>query len=71
VIPPALTDPEYMTSRDGDARSVQYDGLRTLLRNVRAATMKEKTLRYPVTRIHDRPRETGFFSKEPIEVNGS
>ena len=72
VIRPALTDPEYMTFPGiGTLEAFNTDGLRTLLRNVRATTMKEKTLRYPghieyMTVL----RETGFFSKEPIEVNG-
>ena len=72
VVRPALTDPEYMTFPGiGTLEAFNTDGLRTLLRNVRATTMKEKTLRYPghieyMTVL----RETGFFSKEPIEVNG-
>lgn len=72
VVRPALTDPEYMTFPGiGTLEAFNTDGLRTLLRNIRATNMKEKTLRYP-GHIEKMAilRETGFFSKEPVEVNG-
>ena len=72
VVRPALTDPEYMTFPGiGTLEAFNTDGLRTLLRNIRATNMKEKTLRYP-GHIENMAilRETGFFSKEPVEVNG-
>lgn len=72
VVRPALTDPEYMTFPGiGTLEAFNTDGLRTLLRNIRAVNMKEKTLRYPGhAAIMAIFRETGFFSKEPVEVNG-
>jgi len=72
VVRPALTDPEYMTFPGiGTLEAFNTDGLRTLLQNIQATNMKEKTLRYP-GHIENMAilRETGFFSKEPVEVNG-
>lgn len=55
----------------GTLEAFNTDGLRTLLDTVRAVNMKEKTLRYPghVDRMR-MMRETGFFSDEPVKVDG-
>jgi saccharopine dehydrogenase-like NADP-dependent oxidoreductase len=51
--------------------ALNTDGLRTLLKTMRIPEMKEKTLRYPghaeIMRIL---RETGFFGKDPVDVDG-
>ncbi len=72
MVRPALTDPEYMTFPGiGTLEAFNTDGLRTLLRNIRAINMKEKTLRYPGHMENMAIlRETGFFSKDLVEVNG-
>ncbi len=72
VTRPALSDPEYMTFPGvGTLEAFNTDGLRTLLKTVRARSMKEKTLRYP-GHIEKMAvlRDTGFFGKEEIEVSG-
>lgn len=55
----------------GTLEAFNTDGLRTLLDTVSAVSMKEKTLRYPghVDRMR-MMRETGFFSDEPVSVDG-
>jgi lysine 6-dehydrogenase len=72
VVRPALSDAEYM-SFPGVSSLVAFnsDGLRTLMRTLDIPNMKEKTLRYPghIEKIAVL-RETGFFSQEPVEVNG-
>lgn len=68
----ALSDPEYIEFDEiGTLEAFNTDGLRTLLKTMKTPNMREKTLRYPghieyITVL----RETGFFSKEPIEING-
>jgi saccharopine dehydrogenase-like NADP-dependent oxidoreductase len=72
VVRPALSDPEYL-NLPGISTLVAFnsDGLRTLARTLDIPNMKEKTLRYPghIEKIAVL-RETGFFSQEPVEVNG-
>lgn len=73
VIKPALTDPELMNfDRIGTLEAFNSDGLRSLAKTIDAPYMIEKTLRYPghieIMRIM---RETGFFNKEAIDVNGT
>jgi lysine 6-dehydrogenase len=73
IIKPALTDPERMDFPGiGTLESFNTDGLRSLALTIDAPNMKEKTLRYP-GHIEKMAvlRETGFFSQEPIEMNGS
>jgi lysine 6-dehydrogenase len=72
VVRPALTDPEQMFFPGiGTLEAFNTDGLRTLLRNIRATNMKEKTLRYPGhIEIMAVLRETGFFGKDPVTVGG-
>ncbi len=56
----------------GELEAFNTDGLRTLRHTLSIPTMKEKTLRYPghaeLMRIF---RESGFFSPDPVEVDGS
>jgi saccharopine dehydrogenase-like NADP-dependent oxidoreductase len=73
VCRPALSDPEYVTFPEiGTLEAFNTDGLRTMAKTLDIPNMKEKTLRYPghIEKIKVL-RETGFFSQEPIEVNGT
>lgn len=72
VIKPALSDAEYVEfDQIGTLEAFNTDGLRTLLRTMKIPYMREKTLRYPghahLMRVL---RETGFFDKNPVSVNG-
>ena len=73
IIRPALSDPELITFPGiGTLEAFNTDGLRTLLRNIPARSMKEKTLRYPGHAALMRTlREAGFFSKDPLNVQGA
>jgi saccharopine dehydrogenase-like NADP-dependent oxidoreductase len=55
----------------GTLEAFNTDGLRTLLHTIAAPNMKEKTLRYPghVEKML-LLRESGFFSEEPMQVDG-
>jgi saccharopine dehydrogenase-like NADP-dependent oxidoreductase len=73
VVKPALSEPELIhLSYAGTLEAFNTDGLRTLLRTVKADHMKEKTMRFPghaeLMRVL---RETGFFSQEPIDIGGA
>jgi saccharopine dehydrogenase-like NADP-dependent oxidoreductase len=73
VIRPALSDAEYLNFPNiGTLEAFNSDGLRTLAQTINAPHMKEKTLRYPghIEKIAVL-RETGFFSTEEIEINGT
>ncbi len=70
---PALSEPELIDfPRAGTLEAFNTDGLRSLLGTIKIPDMREKTLRYPghieLMRVL---RETGLFSKEPIEVGGA
>lgn len=69
----ALSDPElHYFEGVGTLQSFNSDGLRTLAETINVPNMKEKTLRYPGhIDIMAVLRETGFFSKEAIEINGT
>jgi lysine 6-dehydrogenase len=69
----ALSDPElHYFEGVGTLQSFNSDGLRTLAETINVPNMKEKTLRYPGhIDIMAILRETGFFSKEAIEINGT
>lgn len=73
VVREALSEPELMEFPVvGTLESFNTDGLRSLVRTIpNVPFMREKTLRYPghieLMRVF---RETGLFSKDPIEVNG-
>ncbi|WP_440999906.1 saccharopine dehydrogenase family protein [Fodinibius sp. SL11] len=68
----ALSEPEYVEFDSiGTLESFNTDGLRTLLQTMDIPNMKEKTLRYPGHIEYMRVlRETGFLSKEKVEVGG-
>lgn len=73
VVYPALSGLELIDFPEtGTLEAFNTDGLRTLSRTLGFPTMIEKTLRYPghanLMRIF---RESGFFSQEPVEVDGS
>jgi len=72
IIKPALSDPELLNFENiGTLEAFNSDGLRSLAKTIDADYMIEKTLRYPghidIMRIL---RETGFFNKEEIEIDG-
>ena len=72
-IKPALSDPERIDFPGvGTLEAFNTDGLRTLLKTIPARNMKEKTLRYPghVEKMA-MLRESGFFNKDNITVNGT
>lgn len=73
VVRTALTDPElHFFEGVGTLQSFNSDGLRSLAKTIDCPNMKEKTLRYPGhIDIMAILRETGFFSQEPIEINGT
>ncbi|NWF88771.1 MAG: saccharopine dehydrogenase family protein [Ignavibacteriaceae bacterium] len=72
VIRPALSDPELINFDEiGTLEAFNSDGLRTLAETLIVPNMKEKTLRYPghIEKMKVL-RESGFFSKDEIEING-
>jgi lysine 6-dehydrogenase len=73
VVREALSDPEFhLFSGVGTLQSFNSDGLRSLVDTIKCPNMKEKTLRYPGhIDIMAILRDTGFFSKEAIEINGT
>jgi saccharopine dehydrogenase-like NADP-dependent oxidoreductase len=72
VVKPALSDPELLSFPGiGTLEAFNTDGLRSLATTVKCPNMKEKTLRYPGHIEKMRLlRETGFFSREEVELNG-
>jgi len=72
VIKAALSDPELINfKKAGTLEAFNSDGLRSLAKTINAPFMIEKTLRYP-GHIEKMAmlRDTGFFSKEKIDVKG-
>lgn len=72
VVKPALSDPELIHFPEaGTLEAFNSDGLRTMATTIKAPNLKEKTLRYP-GHIEKMAvlRETGFFSREPVEIDG-
>jgi lysine 6-dehydrogenase len=72
VVKEALSEAELMDFPGvGTLEAFLTDGLRSLASTIPAPFMKEKTLRYPghiqLMRVL---RDTGFFSKEPVDVGG-
>ncbi len=69
---PALSEVEYINfPQVGTLEAVMTDGLRTLLRTIQAKNAAEKTLRYPGhSEKMKMLRETGFFSKQLVAING-
>lgn len=70
---PALSDVELINFPEiGTLEAFNSSGLCNMPYTIKAPYMKEKTLRYPGHAEKMRMlRETGFFSKEPIEINGT
>jgi len=73
VTRPALSDAELLDFPPlGTLEAFNSDGLRSLAKTIDSPNMKEKTPRYP-GHIEKMAmlRETGFFSREPIEIGGN
>ncbi|HYG19700.1 MAG TPA: saccharopine dehydrogenase C-terminal domain-containing protein [Ohtaekwangia sp.] len=73
IVREALSDPELISFDGvGTLESWNSDGLRSLIRTMPdIPNMIEKTLRYPGCIEYLRVlRESGFFSYDPVEVNG-
>ncbi len=70
---PALSDPElFEFGGVGTLEAWNSDGLRSILKNFpKIPNLKEKTMRYPgyIEKVRIL-RESGFFSKKPVEING-
>ncbi len=68
----ALSEPELLDFPGvGTLEAFNTDGLRSLVETLDVPNMKEKTLRYPGhIELMRTFRESGFFSKEPVEVGG-
>ncbi len=73
VTRPALSDPElYEFDGVGTLEAWNSDGLRSILKNFPdIPDLKEKTMRYPgyIEKVRIL-RESGFFSKEPLDIKG-
>jgi len=72
VVESALSGVELLDfPRAGTLEAFNTDGLRSLVKTMDIPFMKEKTLRYPghaeLMRVF---RESGFFSSEPVEIEG-
>lgn len=72
VVREALSEVELLDFRGvGTLEAFNTDGLRTVIATIPGRNMKEKTMRYPGHADRMRMlRETGFFSDEPVEING-
>lgn len=72
VVKPALSDAERIEFPVvGELEAFNTDGLRTLIKNISAPNMVEKTLRYPGhIELMAVLRETGLFGKDEIEIRG-
>lgn len=73
VVKPALTELEWMEFEGlGTLEAFNTDGLRSLLFTMpHIKNQKEKTLRYPGhVQLIISLKEAGFFSEEPVEING-
>jgi len=73
IVKEALTEPELMNFEGvGTLEAFNSDGLRSLIYTIKSPNLIEKTMRYPghieIMRIL---RETGFFDKKPINLNGT
>ena len=74
VVREPLTDCEYVEfDKVGTLESFNSDGLRSIIHTMpHIPNMKEKTLRYPGHVEYIRVlKESGFFSTEKVDVNGS
>ncbi|MGB2984233.1 MAG: saccharopine dehydrogenase C-terminal domain-containing protein, partial [Candidatus Bipolaricaulia bacterium] len=70
---PALSEVELIDFEGiGRLEAFNTDGLRTVMKTIDCPNMIEKTLRYPGHADKVRLlRDTGFFSEEPIEIDGT
>ncbi len=69
---PALSEPELIDFPEvGTLEAFNSDGLRSLMKTIECPDMIEKTLRYPghIDKIRVL-RDSGFFSKNDIMING-
>ena len=74
IVREPLTDCEYVDFDNvGTLESFNSDGLRSIIYTMpHILNMKEKTLRYPGHVEYIKAlKESGFFNKHPIEVNGT
>jgi saccharopine dehydrogenase-like NADP-dependent oxidoreductase len=73
VVREALSDAELIHFDEvGTLEAWNSDGLRTLIKTMNVPNMIEKTLRYPGSIEYLKVlRETGYFSHEEIDVNGT
>ena len=74
IVREALSDCEYVEFENvGTLEAFNTDGLRTIIQTMpHIPNMKEKTLRYPGHVEYIKVlKESGFFSQEKIEVNGT
>jgi saccharopine dehydrogenase-like NADP-dependent oxidoreductase len=74
IVRDALTDCEYVEFEEvGTLESFNSDGLRSIIQTMpHIPNMKEKTLRYPGHVEYVKVlKESGFFSEEEIEMNGT
>lgn len=72
VLQPAMSESEFLDFENvGTLEAFNTDGLRSLLKTMNIPDMQEKTLRYPghidLMKVF---RDTGFLSKETIDVDG-
>lgn len=74
VTKPALSDPEHLEFEGvGTLEAWNSDGLRSILNNFpKIPNLKEKTMRYPghIEKVRIL-RDSGFFSREPVSMNGT
>jgi lysine 6-dehydrogenase len=72
VTRPALSDAELIEFDEvGTLEAFNTDGLRSLIKTIKVPNMIERTLRYPGHIDYMKVlRDTGFFSEDPVNVNG-
>lgn len=72
VVRPALSGRELIDFRGvGTLEAFNTDGLRSLIRTMDIADMKEMTLRYPGhAELMQVFRDTGFLGEEPLDIGG-
>ncbi len=73
IVKPAMSDIEHVEiPKVGTLETFNSDGLRSIIYTMtHIPNMKEKTMRYPghIEKVITL-RDSGFFSKEPLQVNG-
>lgn len=73
VFKPALSEKELISfEKPGTLEAFNSDGLRSLTTTLKVRNMVEKTCRYKGhAELMEVFRHTGFFSVEPVEINGT